>query len=68
MPYTNLIKNTLDILDLNITFNENSLKRNASKDESATYFLVHWIISLTPVLIVASKKTDRLFVGVLQRV
>ncbi len=31
MSYTNLIKNTLDILDLNITFNENSLKKERIK-------------------------------------
>ena len=31
MSYTNLIKNTLDILNLNITFNENSLKKEPIK-------------------------------------
>ncbi|MGM0219417.1 ISL3 family transposase [Enterococcus sp. AZ126] len=31
MSYTNLIKETLDILDLNITFNENSLKKERIK-------------------------------------
>ncbi|WP_430601696.1 hypothetical protein IGJ02_001670 [Enterococcus sp. DIV0724b] len=31
MSYTNLIKNTLDILDLNIIFNENSLKKERIK-------------------------------------
>lgn len=37
MSYTCLIKNTLDILDLNITFNENCLLKSGLKGEFATY-------------------------------
>ncbi|MGX7200950.1 transposase family protein, partial [Enterococcus plantarum] len=38
MSYTNLIKNTLDILDLNITFNENSLKKERIKGRLCQVF------------------------------
>ncbi|PZL77428.1 ISL3 family transposase, partial [Enterococcus plantarum] len=38
MSYTNLIKNTLDILDLNITFNENSLKKERIKGRICQVF------------------------------
>lgn len=38
MSYTDLIKNTLDILDLNITFNENSLKKERIKGRICQVF------------------------------
>ncbi|WYJ83755.1 hypothetical protein IGL98_003227 [Enterococcus sp. DIV0840] len=38
MSYTNLIKNTLDILDLNITFNEYSLKKERIKGRICQVF------------------------------
>lgn len=38
MSYTNLIKNTLDILDLNITFNENYLKKERIKERICQVF------------------------------
>ena len=38
MSYTNLIKETLDILDLNITFTENSLKKERIKGRFCQVF------------------------------
>jgi transposase len=38
MSYTNLIKNTLDILDLNITFSENCLKKERIKGRICQVF------------------------------
>ncbi|MGM0217629.1 ISL3 family transposase [Enterococcus sp. AZ126] len=38
MSYTNLIKNTLDILDLNITFTENSLEKERIKGRICQVF------------------------------
>ena len=38
MSYTNLIKHTLDILDLNLTFNENCLKKERIKGRICQFF------------------------------
>lgn len=62
MSYTNLIKETFGIIHLNITINENCLKRNESKEVSVRYSQVRSIIQLTFVFIENWKIKHRLIV------
>ncbi len=68
MSYTNLIKETLDILDLNITFNENGLKKERIKGRICQVFSGTLDYVAHVGFTVKEKKRRRLSVGALQAV